>query len=407
MDHRRYYGLDALRGAMMLLGIVLHASEFYLAAPPPQVVGLPVDRNTSYAFDLVFHFIHSFRMPLFFVLAGFFAALLVEKRGLWSTYKDRAARILAPLLVGAFTLVPLALLLMMNLMVALRFDVIQLIPEQRQMDILVRELHAMGAPVGELTVLHLWFLLYLCYFYLLLPACRALVRASLPATPRIAAFLASPGAFVAFGAFTAVTLWPYRGGIVLEGFLYLTPHVPSLVYYGSFFVLGYFFHQHRDVLKAFMRFAPACTALAAILFPLSVWLTQQELTAVGDITGYHLAAVIVNAFCTWALIYAVTGWVLRLFDFASPWILYISQSAYWVYLVHMIFVLMASWLLVPFNLPAVVKFTIVTAVTTVLCFTTYHYLVQRTWVSRFLHGKRFDLDWPWRAARTGAKVTVS
>src|SRR5204863_32702 len=64
-DERRYYGLDALRGGMMMLGIVLHAAEFYLAAPPP-ALPMPTDRNTSYVFDLLFHFIHSFRMPTFF-----------------------------------------------------------------------------------------------------------------------------------------------------------------------------------------------------------------------------------------------------------------------------------------------------------------------------------------------------
>ena len=34
-----------------------------------------------------------------------------------------------------------------------------------------------------------------------------------------------------------------------------------------------------------------------------------------------------------------------------------------------------------------------------LCFVSYHYGVQRTWVSVFLNGKRFDLDWPWRMQR--------
>ena len=31
MDDRRYYGLDALRGATMMLGIVLHGATRYLA----------------------------------------------------------------------------------------------------------------------------------------------------------------------------------------------------------------------------------------------------------------------------------------------------------------------------------------------------------------------------------------
>ena len=75
-DDRRYYGLDALRGAMMLLGIVLHSAAFYIAAPPPHVP-IVTDPNKSLVMDALFEFIHAFRMPVFFVLAGFFTALLV------------------------------------------------------------------------------------------------------------------------------------------------------------------------------------------------------------------------------------------------------------------------------------------------------------------------------------------
>src|SRR5256885_12766656 len=97
-DERRYYGLDALRGAMMILGIVLHAAMFYIAAPPP---GMPIvgDRNNSVLFDGIVAFIHSFRMPAFFLLAGFFASLLFEKTGLWKTSKNHLARIATPLAV--------------------------------------------------------------------------------------------------------------------------------------------------------------------------------------------------------------------------------------------------------------------------------------------------------------------
>jgi peptidoglycan/LPS O-acetylase OafA/YrhL len=406
MDSRRYYGLDALRGTMMLLGIVLHAGGFYVSSPPPAMKGMPLDGNTSYLFDLSFHFIHSFRMPLFFVLAGFFAALLVEKRGMWGTYRDRAARVLAPLVAAVFTILPVVIVFVMDFMVARRFGIMQVLPDLERVRLIGMEMKAAGWPADEPSIGHLWFLLYLCYFYLLMPLCRLLVEASAPASGRIEAFLASPWAFAAFASITAATLWPFQGGQVHEGFLFLKPHVPSLVYYGSFFVLGYAFHRYRVVLPAFVRLAPACAWLAAVLFPLSLGLSHLEHAATDRHAAYHLAAVIAHACCTWAIIYAVTGAILRFFDYESPWILYISQSAYWVYLVHMIFVVIAAWLLVPYDVHAAVKFAIVAAVTTVGSFATYHYLVQRTWVSRFLHGKRFDLDWPWRVKAPAAKAAV-
>jgi hypothetical protein len=46
---------------------------------------------------------------------------------------------------------------------------------------------------------------------------------------------------------------------MLEGFLFLTPHVPSLIYYGIVLSVRLLLHQYATVLKAFTRFAPLCT----------------------------------------------------------------------------------------------------------------------------------------------------
>ena len=403
MDNRRYYGLDALRGSMMMLGIVLHAAQFYLAAPPP-AIPIPSDPNHSYVFDLVFHFIHSFRMPTFFVLAGFFTSLLVEKRGLWGTYKNRAARVLAPLLVGLVTVLPLAVLFLIDFMISVRFGTHEILPDRMLLRTLGEELRALpNAPPDEPALGHLWFLYYLCYFYLLIPVCQFLVKRSLPIEQGVRRLLASPAALGLFGLFTAATLWPFHGGQVHEGFIFLKPHPPSLAYYGSFFVLGYLFHSYRDVLQAFTRYAGRCAMLAVILFPLSLYVSHLENTASAPAFGIHLAAVIVHGYCTWALIYAFVGGVLRFFDHESPWTLYVSQSSYWVFLVHLPVVFFAAWWLVPYDIPAMLKFLAAVSFTTVVCFATYHYWVQRTWISQFLNGRRFDLKWPWLEPAHGAE----
>lgn len=99
----RRHDLDALRATAMLLGIVLHASLAYVTFPFWAVY----DDRHSAVFDLLVSVIHSFRMPVFFMLSGFFTAMLWRKRGIGSLAKHRVKRILLPLLLFLVTIIPL------------------------------------------------------------------------------------------------------------------------------------------------------------------------------------------------------------------------------------------------------------------------------------------------------------
>ncbi len=68
--------LDALRAGAMLLGIVLHASLSFFPS-----YWMVTDRQQNSVFGVVFSAIHGFRMPLFFVMSGFFSAMLLHRRG--------------------------------------------------------------------------------------------------------------------------------------------------------------------------------------------------------------------------------------------------------------------------------------------------------------------------------------
>ena len=85
----------------MLLGIVLHAALSF--APIPWTVQ---DSQQSDFYYVLFACIHGFRMPLFFMLSGFFTAMLWRKRGLASLVKHRFKRIFLPLVLGCLTIVP-------------------------------------------------------------------------------------------------------------------------------------------------------------------------------------------------------------------------------------------------------------------------------------------------------------
>lgn len=392
MDERRYYGLDALRGVAMLLGLVLHAAMFYIVMPS-EVVPLK-DPRTSPVFDVVILFIHSFRMPLFFVLSGFFTALLVQRYGVKRAYWNRVQRVLVPFLLGLVTLLPLTgwMMFSFGVSVDLGTKVLWTPQDPAHLEWAGRFLKK----IGKSGPGHLWFLYYLMMLYLLIPLCASLRRliSRRGWTSSAGRMAASSWLPVALAVPTMLTLWPYKGGVV-EGFQFFEPHVPSLIYYGLFFVVGYLLHDFKGFMTASQRYVGAYALAALPLFVASMAPTHLDYDQRGTNLSLHLLAVVLNALVTWLLIYVFIGLFQRHFDRDSPWVAYISQSSYWVYLVHLPIVSFAAWYLVDLHAPAIVKFVLAGVFTALVAFSSYHYLARRTWVSVLLNGRRFSLRWPW------------
>ncbi len=94
--------LDALRSFAMLLGVALHAAMSFVPFPWPVR-----DTQRSDLLLLVIGAVHGFRMPLFFLLSGYFTMLVYSRRGLASLLEQRLMRIVLPLVIATLTIVPL------------------------------------------------------------------------------------------------------------------------------------------------------------------------------------------------------------------------------------------------------------------------------------------------------------
>src|SRR5215471_1769408 len=138
----RYHALDALRAAMMFLGIYLHAAAAYSPhgdwhVKPPQV---------TTALDYTITWIHVFRMPVFYVMAGFFAALLLERYGFRRAAVNRFWRIVVPFVGGCIILFPIVAFLTATVRFGLPLAV---------------DFMASGRFLAYAHPMHLWFLEYL------------------------------------------------------------------------------------------------------------------------------------------------------------------------------------------------------------------------------------------------------
>jgi len=88
-------------------------------------------------------------------------------------------------------------------------------------------------------------------------------------------------------------------------------------------------------------------------------------------------------------------WIFTAFGFAYKYLnhpgkalSYLSQGAYPIYIIHMIFLYLGSFLIIPLGIPTILKFILIVAFTGIGCFTVYDLVIKRVHFLRPLFGLR-------------------
>src|SRR6478736_1931763 len=164
--------LDAARAFALLLGVVFHAGLSFT----PYFTGWAVqDISTSPLVADFFLVSHSFRMELFFLLAGFFSCGLLRRQGMGAFLRSRTVRIGVPFFAGWFLLRPLVVSGWIMGAASLRGDY-DFWAGIRGGFATLKQL-----PAGIFTGSHLWFLYYLMLVTALLLGLRFLATTALRA----------------------------------------------------------------------------------------------------------------------------------------------------------------------------------------------------------------------------------
>jgi peptidoglycan/LPS O-acetylase OafA/YrhL len=363
----RLHSLDALRGFAMLAGIVWHAVLFCAVITTAYRTAPEAVREAVQTFLIG---THSFRLTLFFMIAGFFSALLVERIGERRFIRHRAERIALPLVVGIVTIVPLD-----NVLLDWTRD---------------RAHVASGGETTKGHLHHLWFLWHLVLYYAValalrrIPAARKLVAGIVAGTPRL---LASPLALPALALAAAVLLLPsQRWGP--QSSSDLLPSLGAFVYYLAPFAFGWVVRRAGMPALRGLEGNPAIHFAIAIAAAYGVVKLLPPITDRGAfaMTPRHLAVVGLTGLACWSAIFACFGLAARVTERA--WVRYLSDASYWMYLVHVPLLIAMQGTVLIEQPPLLVSLTVPLAITVVVSLVTYKYLVRHTVIGRTLHGRR-------------------
>jgi glucans biosynthesis protein C len=376
----RLHALDNLRALMMWLGIVLHVSANHLTGP----MVLPWrDQATSELADVLMAVIHVFRMPVFLMLAGYFVALLVARRGARDMLRHRMRRLALPFVVfWPILFIALGALAMIYAhrvergYLGISLDVVPSMP---------------GHP--KINTWHLWFLYQLTGLVLL-------TMVALWLAPRLPQRLRDgiSGAFKLLGlrawGFAVLALpLAWIGAQYPQGLLVVNgsfaPPVFEWLHHGLFYTFGYFLYLHREsLLTHYTSYAARYAWAGALVCFASLGLLKELQINPASSEAFRLFASWSYNATTWLWSFALIGVALRHLNHQNPTLRYLADSAYWVYLVHMLGTIGFGALLYGAPLPAELKMLLNIAATTLMTLLSYHLLVRKTFIGHLLSGKR-------------------
>jgi glucans biosynthesis protein C len=380
--------LDAARAFALMLGIVFHASISFM----PMFIGWAVmDISTSSIVPIFMLISHSFRLALFFLIAGFFSHMTFHHQGAASFIRSRILRIAIPFIVGWFLLRPLLVSGWIMGAQSMRGDAN-----------VFAALKAGFATLGELPKdflvgTHLWFLYYLLVislsilsirslFYLHKPVAHKCIQLADDITRRLCN---SCMAIIAIAIPTAACLWCMEHWGMDTPDKTLIPHIPASLIYGGFFLFGWLLHRQAILLEGFARltWSKFALCLSAIIatnllasFEMQIGQAHYNLLKMGFVFSY--------AIMMWSLVALTIGLFKHCVNRPNKTIRYLADSSYWLYLIHLPIVI---WLQIAFaELPLhwSIKLVAICVITISLSLVLYHAFVRSTFIGATLNGKR-------------------
>ena len=406
----RLHALDAVRACALLLGVMFHAGFSFIPGMIPGLWAI-VDNSSSATISVMAFTTHIFRMTLFFFVAGFFARMMHLRKGARGFWRDRAKRILLPLVAGWMIFFPLIAVVWIWGLTKTFGGKIPPAPANMP-----------APPPGAFPLTHLWFLYYLLILYVIV----LLVRAAIVALDRNGAIRRTADTLVrgVVRTGTAAVLLPLPAIAAMyahhEWYMWfgiptpdrsVIPQLPSLVGYGTAVAFGWLIHRQLnrddrdrgDVLSIWRRQWPMHLAAAAIA-------TIVCLTIVGVVPvwvpaapgGRTLAYAFAYGIAIWCWCFAAIGVAVRYLSAERPAVRYVADASYWIYLAHLPVVAAFQVVVGHWPLHWTVKFPLVMVASLAVLFASYHYLVRATFIGAILNGRRYPRSFATTATATTA-----
>ncbi|HOT15715.1 MAG TPA: acyltransferase family protein [Bacteroidales bacterium] len=314
-------------------------------------------------------FLHTWRMPLLFFISGFGTFYALKKRSARQYAGERTKRLFIPFIIGMFLIVPPQVF-------------IEKIGQYGNYFNFLPEMFNGTYPQGNISWHHLWFILYLFLYSLMLIPFFFWYKSEKgnALKEKIYKLIARPGGVLLF-VIPFFVVW-YS----------LTPFFPNethalfndwrtFFYNLLFFVFGYMIMSDpriKDVLVSQRRLL-----LYAVFLVFIPWYSNMFLPWESYSWIYYDAESMLLA---WFIICALIGYGAKYLNRSNKFLKYANGALYPFYIVHQTVIVIIGYYILQQNWGIGLKYLVINVGTLVISLFLYEYIIRRTVVTRVIFG---------------------
>jgi len=345
MKSERRHDIDWLRVVAIGLLLIYHIAIIF--QPWAMLVGFIKSDEPLEALWAPMTMLNVWRIPFLFYVSGMGLYFAMRKRNWKQLLRERTKRILLPFTFGIVAIAPLHMFIFQKYY---------------------------SLPLGYYPHQgHLWFLGNIfVYVLLLLPLFYFLKKQENTKIKKVlSAIVSNPIAPLLISLFFILEV------IIINPQLFV---VYAQTWHGFFYgLLAFFFgfllvYSGESFWRTVLKWKWLYTGLALILFGIRFVLLGPEAP------GYLMA---IESNC-W--IFGIFGFGYRYLNKPSKTLSYLSQAAYPVYIIHMFVLYAGALLILPLNIPILLKFISIVVFTGLVCYLIYEFIIRRVGFLRPLFG---------------------
>jgi peptidoglycan/LPS O-acetylase OafA/YrhL len=371
---KRLYYLDWLR-IMAIIGVLFFHSAMPFAAESDWHIK---NKETSNLFLEFTFFLSRFRMPLLFFISGAVAHLILKSKSTGQFIMLRLQRLLVPVLFGMLTIVPVQVY-MERVNQGFHGSFLEFYPT----------IFTTGAyPHGNLSWHHLWFIVYLFVYDLLLAPAFRFISKSAPGARYINALSTNRRIYIlivpSVVLFTAmVKFFPQTHNLINDWCWF--------IYWLFFFIAGYLCLAYPALTNSLERNRRFSLTLAVVIFLTINYLRWNDLEP-GDRTidtaGFlkSYGYILLYPMTAWFWVFAIIGYGKRYLNKPHSSLSYLNNAAYPFYILHQTVIVVIAFYVVKTSDTILSKYFFLVITAFLVTVLTYHVFIKPFAWLRFVFG---------------------